>query len=115
MNDDTTKKTEAVVAHHMRALIEGQLETVLSDFTEDSALILNDGCYRGLDAIRALFEAQIKNTPPELIDALTFVRQDVVGTVAYVLYKAEPFLPLSTDTFVVQNGKILVQTSFTPG
>jgi hypothetical protein len=38
------------------------------------------------------------------------VRQDVDGEIAYIAWKAEPFTPLATDTFVIRNGKICVQT-----
>jgi hypothetical protein len=33
-----------------------------------------------------------------------------VGELAYILWRAEPWVPFATDTFVVRNGKILVQT-----
>ena len=114
MINDTTRQTEAVLAHHLQALIDGDLEAVLSDYSEESTLMVNEGCYHGLAEIRAVFDTQIKNSPSELIAAFKLVRQDVAGEVAYLLFNAEPFLPLSTDTFVVRDAKILAQTSFTP-
>ena len=38
------------------------------------------------------------------------VRQDLEGEMAYIVWKAEPFIPMATDTFVIRDGKIVVQT-----
>lgn len=102
--------TETTFIHHMQALGGGQLEEVLSDYTEESTIFTNNGVFKGLEAVRGFFEASIKNTPPDLMKAFTVIRQDIVGDVAYLLWKAEPFIPLATDTFVVRSGKIIAQT-----
>ena len=72
-------------------------------FTPDSPI-------RGLDGIGAFFAGFLNSSPPELLDALTLVRQDIDGDVAYIIWKAEPFIPYATDTFVIHSGKIRVQT-----
>jgi hypothetical protein len=41
---------------------------------------------------------------------LTLARQDVEGEVAYIVWKAEPFIPLATDTFLIRDGKIVAQS-----
>jgi len=41
---------------------------------------------------------------------MSLIRQDIQGDVAYVLWKAEPYIPLATDTFVIRDGKILAQS-----
>ena len=109
MATDTTKQTEATLAHHHEAMSQG-VDAVLSDYTEDSVLFTPDGPVRGLAGLRAFFEAFTSNLPPGMMEAYQVVRQDVDGEVAYLLAKAEPFAPLVTDTFVVRNGKIVVQT-----
>lgn len=109
MATDMTKQTEATLAHHLQSLGAG-IDALLSDYTEDSILFTPNGPVRGLDGLRAFFEAFIKNMPPGMMEAFQMVRQDVEGETAYILWKAEPFAPLGTDTFVVRNGKIMVQT-----
>ena len=101
--------TEATLAHHLQAISES-IDAVLSDYTEESVLFTQDGPIVGLVGIRAFFERFIGGAPPELIAALTVVRQDVHGEVAYLIWKAEPFVALATDTFVVRGGKIVAQT-----
>jgi len=110
MAKETTKETGAILAHHMQALGGGQLEAVLSDYTEDSVLFTADGLVKGLAGIRSFFENAIKTLSPDVMQAFTMLRQDVDGEVAYILWKAAPFIPLATDTFVIQNGKIVAQT-----
>ena len=38
------------------------------------------------------------------------VRQDVDGQITYIVWASEPAVPLDTDTFVIRNGQIVVQT-----
>lgn len=102
--------TEATLARHLQAISEN-IDAVLSDYTEESVLFTQDGPIVGLTGIRAFFERFIGDAPPALIAALTIVRQDIHGEVAYVIWKAEPFVALATDTFVVRGGKIVTQTS----
>jgi len=101
--------TEATLAHHLQAFAEG-IEAILSDYTEESILFTPNGVIRGLDELRTFFEGFIKNSPPELFEALKFLRQDIEGEVAYTIWKAEPYIKMATDTFVVREGKILVHT-----
>ena len=41
---------------------------------------------------------------------MKLLRQDVHGEVAYIHWQAAPFIPFASDTFVIRNGKIVVQT-----
>jgi len=101
--------TETTLNHHLNAFSEG-IDSIMSDYTESSVLFTPDGPLVGTDPIRAFFDGFLRNSPPELFRAFTLVRQDIQADVAYIMWKAEPFIPLATDTFVVRDGKIAVQT-----
>ena len=101
--------TESTLAHHLQALGEG-IDAILSDYTEESVLFTPNGPLHGLAAIRASFESFIKNSPPELVQAIKVRRQDIAGEVAYIVWEATPFITRATDTFVIRNGKIVTQT-----
>lgn len=101
--------TQATLAHHLQAFTEG-VDSILSDYTEDSVLFTPEGPVQGLQGIRSVFEGFLASSPPELIQALRVTRQDVVGEVAYILWNAPPFIPSATDTFLIRDGKILVQS-----
>ena len=90
--------TEATLARHLQAFA-GSVDTIMSDYAESSVLFTPDGPLMGLDQIRGFFEAFKANSPPELIPALTLLRQDIRGEIAYITWKADPFIPLATDTF----------------
>ncbi|MSP13723.1 MAG: nuclear transport factor 2 family protein [Chloroflexi bacterium] len=109
MATDTTKQTEATLAHHFQALGQG-IDAILMDYTEDSILFTPNGPVRGLAGLRAFFAAFFNDIPPGFMAAFQMVRLDIDGEIGYFLWKAEPFAPLGTDTFVVRQGKILRQT-----
>ena len=108
MISDVDKQTEATLVHHLGAF--SSVDDILSDYTEDSVLFTPNGPIRGLAGLRAFFDALTKSATPELMAAYQMVRQDVGGEIAYIVWKAEPFVPLATDTFVVRDGKIMAQT-----
>lgn len=107
--------TQDTLARHLQAFTGG-VDALMRDYTESSVLFTPQGPLTGLESIRAFFARFLADSPPELLAAMTLVRQDVAGEVAYILWKAEPFIPLATDTFVIRDGRILVQSfaAFTP-
>jgi hypothetical protein len=101
--------TEATLNHHLQAFSEG-VDAIMSDYVPESVLFTPDGILQGLEPIRGFFDAFLHSSPPELLSAFSLIRQDTVGDVAYIIWKAEPYIPLATDTFVVRDGKILAQS-----
>jgi ketosteroid isomerase-like protein len=111
----TTQVTDTgqVLNHHLQALGGGKLDDILEDYVEDSVLITPDGTIKGLNGIRAAFEGFLSGLfKPGTYD-LTFDARHVKGEVAYIVWHAKcasADIALGTDTFVVKDGKILVQT-----
>ena len=104
--------TEDVLNHHLTSFGAGDLEGVMSDYTEDSVIILPGAKLEGLEAIEGLFVALIGEfSKPGMV----FNMGDVAihNNVAYITWTAETadnVYGLSTDTFVIEDGKIAVQT-----
>lgn len=103
------KATEAVVQNHLRAARIG-VDAIMEDYTDQSVLVTHDRTYRGLAEIRGFFNALMKDLPAGFFDEFRLNRQEIVGEVAYILWERKPHFPRATDTFVVRNGKIFVQT-----
>jgi hypothetical protein len=101
--------TESTLRHHIQAFSEG-IDAIMDDYTDGSVLFTPDGPLTGLGSIRTFFDGFLGTSPPELLQAMTLTRQDIRGDAAYILWKAEPFIPLATDTFVIRDGKIVVQS-----
>ena len=105
-----TRETNAVLDNHLAAAKRGDLEAVLSDFSEDSVLFLPQGPIRGMAGLREFYRAFLTKPPSGFPKAFELLRRDVDGEVAYIVWKAEPGVRLATDTFLVREGKIKVQT-----
>jgi hypothetical protein len=106
---DTEVSTAAVLQNHLRAAKLG-VDAVMQDYTDRSVLITHDATYRGLAEIRGFFTALFSALPAGFFDELRMIRQEIVGEVGYILWERQPQIARATDTFVVRNGKILVQT-----
>ena len=110
MSKTGTKETDAVLDNHLAAAQRGDLEGVLSDFSEDSVLFLPQGPVRGMAGLHEFYKAFLTKPPPGFPMAFELLRRDVDGEIAYIVWKAEPGVKLATDTFLVRDGKIMVQT-----
>ena len=105
----TRQSTEAVLQNHLRAA-KIDVDAVMQDYTERSVLITADATYRGRAEIRGFFAALFGALPAGFFDEIKMIRQEIVGEVAYIVWERQPQIARATDTFVVRNGKILVQT-----
>ncbi len=106
---ETEAQTVAVMTAHVQALGQG-IDDIMRHYTEESLVFAPEGPCQGLDQIRAYYEAFLATRPDNFLKRFTIVRQDVVGEIAYVIWKAQPYVRVGTDTFIVRNGKIAINT-----
>jgi hypothetical protein len=102
-------QTETVLLRHLQAASTG-VDAVMADYADTSVVITDDGVYRGLAEIRGLFSALLDGASRGFVSSLTMSRQEVVGEVAFIVWNALPWFHHVTDTFVIRNDKILIQT-----
>ncbi len=103
-------QTEAVLGHHLQMFGATDLDGIMSDYTESSVVIGPDRTYRGLEEIRSLFVGFFPMVTPEFMAAYKMIKQEVFGDTAYIVWSVDGFFALGTDTLVVRDGKIAVQT-----
>ena len=106
--------TKDVVDRHLEFFGKGDLKGILSDYAPGAVLFTSDGPLRGAEAIRPLFQAMIAEFGKPGA-TFSMKQQSVEGEYAYILWTAETadnVYEMATDTFVVQDGKIVAQ-SFT--
>ncbi len=104
-------ETEKVLKHHLDAFSAGDVDAILSDYTEGSFIITPDGTLKGLVAIRGLFTGLLKDFPPG--STFTMKKQVIEGEYAFIFWSGESVamsIPFGTDTFRIVDGKIVVQT-----
>ena len=105
-------KTQEVFDRHFKDFKENNLDGIIADYAEDATLITPNGTYTGLTEIKANFEQAFKLFPK---DSSTYetIQTVVKNDIAYTIWKCKtPKLELSfaTDTFIIQDGKIVRQT-----
>lgn len=106
----TTQATQDVLTHHSNSF--GDLVNTMAAFTAESKLFTPEGLLRGPEAIRGFFE-QLFAEFAKPGASFEMLREEVEGEVAYIVWRAEMAdnrYELGTNTFIVQNGKIVTQT-----
>lgn len=104
--------TKDVLEHHLKSFGEGDLNGILSDYAPTAILFMPDGPLEGVDAIRTLFKGLLAEFAKPG-SSFKLKHQSIKGDYAYILWTAETVdnsYDLATDTFVVQDGKIVAQS-----
>ena len=103
------EQTVAVMTAHVQALGQG-IDEIMRHYTEESVVFAPEGPCQGLAQIQAYYEAFLATRPDNFLKRFTIVRQDVIGEVAYVIWKAQPYVRIGTDSFIIRDGKIALNT-----
>jgi predicted SnoaL-like aldol condensation-catalyzing enzyme len=107
-----TRMTQQVLTHHLNCFGKGDLAGTMADYTAESSFFTQDGLLRGSEAIRRFYVRLFEEFAKPGV-SFEMLRQEVDGDTAYIVWKAETAdnrFELATDTFIVQNGKIVTQT-----
>ena len=105
-----TTTIEAVMQHHGQALMSGNLDELIKDYTKDSVMFTPTETFKGPERIKAGFAAVMKMLPPEAVANFKVTRQEIQGEYVYLLWTALPTIPFAGDTFHIHNGKIVMQS-----
>jgi|SRR6185436_14241208 len=107
---DTSRQ---VIEHHLSAFGAGDLDGVLSDYTNDSILISPDGALKGTQAIRGFFEGVLASLFKPGTYEFTMDTMHVADDVVYIVWHANcasADIVFAADTFLISDGRIAVQT-----
>lgn len=99
--------TESVIKHHIQALAEGDLDEIMADYSENSVFLTNDNVIEGLDGIRAVFAGAIANGGFTVNMQHELYHNDA----AYITWNVPGVISLGTDTFIVKDDSIVLQTN----
>ena len=104
--------TTDVLDQHLKSFGRNDLDGVLADYSSDAVLFIPGRSLKGPNAIKSFFHALLAEfAKPGATFSLG--QQCVDGDYAYILWSAETAdnsYEAATDTFVVQNGKIVAQS-----
>ena len=104
--------TQRVVENHIQRFREGDLEGVLEDFSSEAVVFTPSGTLKGKTEIKTLFQNLLEEFGKA--GASETVRTAIFeGDYAYLIWSGETVdnnYEFATDTFVVRNGKIVMQS-----
>jgi ketosteroid isomerase-like protein len=104
-------ETETVVRNHLQAFLEQKgVAAIVSDYDEAARFYSEAAIYHGKQQIGGFFADFIDALPTGAIDNFALSSMHVDGNIAYITWSVDTRIPLGTDTFVVDNGKIVSQT-----
>jgi ketosteroid isomerase-like protein len=106
------RSTAEVLGHHLKCFADRDLDGIMADYSADALFFAAEGALRGLGAIRAVFEKMFSEFAKPGASVASKQRL-VEGDYAYLVWTAETAdnsYELASDTFVIQNGSIQLQT-----
>jgi len=105
-------RTQAIIERHLAAFAAGDIELLLSDYTDDSVLFTADRPLIGPDQIRGFMSRLFAEfaKPGAHFDLRTLHVAAEVGFMVWSATTADNVYELATDTFVVRDDKIAFQS-----
>jgi ubiquinone/menaquinone biosynthesis C-methylase UbiE len=107
----TKTQTEEIVNNHLQAFARGDVDGLMADYAEEAIFFTPEGVLHGRAEIRRLFEQLLADFPPG--SAVEITQQLIEGETAYLVWRGESGklkIPFATDTLLIRDGKIHIQT-----
>jgi len=110
MTTKTGRNAAEVFKQHAQAMIAGELEAILADYSDDALFITRAGVLHGKDGVRAGFTKLFEDLPHPHFDVRTRILE---GNVLFLEWSATSEASRADDgveTFLVRDGEIALQT-----
>jgi len=101
---------QEVFQHHAEVLIAGDLDGIVSDYSDDALFITPDGVKHGKDGVREGFVKLLSDVPQADWNVPTQIFEDDVLFIEWKAESANAKVEDGIDTFVFRDGMIRVQT-----
>jgi hypothetical protein len=107
---DTSSASKAVWDGHLQKAMSGNLDAVMADFTDQSAILTADKAYVGKDAVRGFLGNVIKGFTPEVVKSITMQAEVPNGNVVFTRLTIGAAKRTFVYTAVIDGGKIMTIT-----
>ena len=111
----TKLSAREVIEHHVQCFRRGDIDGILSDYSDDALLFTPDGLIKGRESIAALFRRLLEEfQTPDATDAVRMAMFE--SNYACIIWSAETsknIYEYAVDTFVIRQGKIVMQAFVT--
>jgi ketosteroid isomerase-like protein len=105
-----TRTPQEIFEHHAGALIAGDIDEVVADYTDDAVFITPRGVWRGKDGVRAAFTELLGDLPDAKWDVPTQIFEGDVLFIEWNAVSASARVSDGIDTFVFTDEGIRAQT-----
>jgi ketosteroid isomerase-like protein len=106
------RSTQEVIDHHLDCFGRGDLDGILADYASTAVMFTPTGALKGPAAMRPVFQAIFAEFG-QPGTSFSLNHRSVEGEFGYLLWRAETadnVYEMGTDTFVVRNDQILLQS-----
>jgi ketosteroid isomerase-like protein len=105
-----TRTPQEIFEHHAGALISGDIDEIVADYTDDALFITPSGVRHGRDGVREGFTALLADVPDAKWDVPTQIFAGDVLFIEWSAVSASTQVSDGVDTFVFDGDGIRVQT-----
>ena len=113
MVETKTDLAEEILNHHLTAFMNNDVQEIMKDYDDNSEIWTAEGAICGLDAIETFFNYAFSLFPKQSTK-FELKQQITKQNKAYIVWTAETeqlSIPLGSDTFLIKDGKINLQTT----
>ena len=107
------ESTETVLDHHLQSFGAGDMPGLLADYNDASVVILPGAILRGVEQIKTGLFVGLFAEFAKPGASFNLSQKVIEGEIAYITWSAETadnIYEFATDTFLIRDGTILVQT-----
>jgi hypothetical protein len=101
---------QQVFQRHVTALLDGDLDAIVADYSPDALVLTPTGTYQGVEQIRSLYAEMSQALPQVALEASVTVFADDALLLHWTADSALHSVPDGIDTFVFREGRIQLQT-----
>lgn len=106
----STRTPEQVFQHHAEALVAGDLDGIVADYSDDAIFITPAGVLKGKEGIRQAFTKLLSDVPEAEWSLKTQLYERDILFLEWAADSAKTKVDDGIDTFVFKDGLIRVQT-----
>jgi hypothetical protein len=107
---EMSQASKAVWDGHLQKAMSGNLDAVMADFTDDSAILTAGKTYSGKAAVREFVGNAIKSFTPEAVKTIVMQSEVPLGNVVYTKLTVGAAKRTFVYTAVIDGGKIMTIT-----
>lgn len=106
----SSRTPQEVFQHHAEVLIAGDIDGIVSDYTDDAVFITPDGVRRGKDGVREGFEKLLGDLPSAEWNVPTQIFEGDLLFIEWNAVSEKTRADDGVDTFAFRDGLIRAQT-----